>query len=79
MKVLIWIGCIIAAVFIQIFLINAGITGGLPALLLFLAMTASAKSLCKAYEEKKSKKLTTETTNSDTTESIQMSKQDSTD
>lgn len=56
MKALIWIGCILCAGLVQLFLNYAGIIGAIPAMVVFGGMYASASFFCKKYEEKRSRK-----------------------
>lgn len=58
MKVLIWVGCIFCASFVQVLLSNAGIVGVLPEIAVYGGMVASARFLCKKYEENRSKEST---------------------
>lgn len=55
MKVLIWIGCIIGAGMLQVILVYAGISGAIPAVIVFGGMIYFARSLCKEYDEKQEK------------------------
>lgn len=57
MKALIWIVCVTCASIVQVFLKYAGISGAIPAMLIYGGMYCSARVLCKKYDERKAGKV----------------------
>lgn len=57
MKVLIWAICLLVGAFIQVLCLDYnGITGALPKIVVYGAVYAVARFLCKKYEEKRARK-----------------------
>lgn len=73
MKALIWICCVVIAAIVQTILGYIGFVGTIPAVIVFIAMTAVARFFCKEYGEKQNGKMEVNTFSENTSDGQKVS------